>query len=758
MSPISIQTKNSIPVIIPAGRIDSTSGPELEKALGSILEQSKFLIIDLSNCKYLSSAGIRILLLSAKKMIARGGNLFLAGVLPEVFQVLEMGGLHQVFRLVDNSEAAMTEIDGIQSKSGGSQEWMNGAYSFHYHPSDEKREVSHIWGEAGIAGYDELDISIGFGSAADHPDEDIQAEGLFVTCGGCAGFIPDDKGRAPDFRIPKIPSHAGVFVKQAVSFSQKPAGRVSLSKPGAISVSLLAEGLRTLKQKLSSGRHDLCATVIADFNTETPSVMVCLFTDPESADLISKAGLHLIPGAGAVGAQSANLSGIRFILAEMPDASAGITLSDFLKNAFTFENILHVAVSPAEDQLTNPIAWLFISDGLADASGKRLVIETEPACQFEPHEAFLTRRLYTDSTRVSIKQIHGGYSAQAYQVTSFDQEGRKLRPTVLKIANRAMISRESDRCRRFAMPYILNNSAMVLGTEFFGDTGALRYNFVGIGGENAPLKWLTHYFKTWPPEQLEPLFDKIFLQILNPWYGQPIKETVYPFRDHDPRSTFFPKLCETASELLSVSPDEPFIHIEETGQKLVNPYWFLKYEFVKQRDTGMDYYTGICHGDLNMQNILLDEDMNVYLIDFSETKPRSVISDFARLEAVFMVDNAPLDNESDLDDYIRFISDFYGKVQFDARPLNNYRGAHHAEVTKNVSLTLKMRDYAFASVKGHPDCAPYCLALLEWVLPIVCYSSATLAHKRVSMIVSGLICTALLQTHPSECLHSRGHR
>ena len=100
MSPISIQTKNSIPVIIPAGRIDSTSGPELEKALGSILEQSKFLIIDLSNCKYLSSAGIRILLLSAKKMIARGGNLFLAGVLPEVFQVLEMGGLHQVLQMV----------------------------------------------------------------------------------------------------------------------------------------------------------------------------------------------------------------------------------------------------------------------------------------------------------------------------------------------------------------------------------------------------------------------------------------------------------------------------------------------------------------------------------------------------------------------------------------------------------------------------------------------------------------------------------
>jgi len=37
---------------------------------------------------------------------------------------------------------------------------------------------------------------------------------------------------------------------------------------------------------------------------------------------------------------------------------------------------------------------------------------------------------------------------------------------------------------------------------------------------------------------------------------------------------------------------------------------------------------------------LLDGEMNVYLIDFSETRPRSVVSDFARLEAIFMIEHA----------------------------------------------------------------------------------------------------------------------
>jgi hypothetical protein len=281
---------------------------------------------------------------------------------------------------------------------------------------------------------------------------------------------------------------------------------------------------------------------------------------------------------------------------------------------------------------------------------------------------------------------------------------------------------------------------MVLGTEFFGNTGALRYNFVGIGGEQTRLKWLTHYFHNWPLEQLEPLFDKIFLQILHPWYGQPIPDTIYPYRDHDPTFTFFPQLCETASDQLSISPDKQYFTVAETGQKLINPYWFLKYEFAKRRETVIDYYSSVCHGDLNMQNILLDEDMNVYLIDFSETKPRSVISDFARLEAIFMVDNAPLHDEKETEQYLKFICGFYDSVRLDAAPENRYEGDCPDQVSKNVALTLKMREYAFNTVSGNPDPVPYCIALLEWIIPIVCYSSASMEHKRLSMIVSALLC------------------
>jgi serine/threonine protein kinase len=351
----------------------------------------------------------------------------------------------------------------------------------------------------------------------------------------------------------------------------------------------------------------------------------------------------------------------------------------------------------------------------------------------------LARLLYTDSSRLHIDPLHGGYSAETFRVTSYDEEGRRMRPTVLKIARRELISRESERCQQFALPYIFNNCAVVLGAEHFGEMMALRYNFVGIGGESKQLKWMTHFYQESDIPLLESLFDKVFLQILHTWYGQPVKKTIFPFKDHDPTLTFFPHIFQTVSDLFSISSDEKLIRIPESDQPILNPYWFLKHEYPARREQGMEYLTGICHGDLNMQNILLDENMNIYLIDFSETKPRSVISDFARLEAIFMIDNAPVGTETDMKDYLQFIRQFYACDRLGKVPEAAYKGREGEKVKKNVALTMKMRQYAFDSAKGDPNAIPYFIALLEWVLPVVCYTSLPEHQKRLSMIVSSIL-------------------
>lgn len=738
MISIKYQSAQQIPVLVISGRFDAANCSEFDRALNPLLEEHRFFIIDFLKCNYLSSAGIRILLVSEKKLLSMGGGLFLCNLQSGIYQILEMAGLHKVFRLFESMQAAQDEIESIGSKAVESCDWKHGTFSFHFLPHENSRKPAQVWKKEGIAGYNELEVSIGTGSAAETPSESEQNSGFFITCCNCAGFIPNDMDLPPDFRIPLNPADAGIFIDQALSFGKETAGLVRLARPASMTVSQLADAIYPLKLKLERSHEDIMAIVFADFNPLKPSVSLCIVVDRLLVETLRRSGLHEIPGLLHAGEPGIRLWGARFVLEKMEDLHDEINLAKFLGKVFSIENVISIEFIHPGDPVVNPLSWVFASDGLADASEKRLGIETTGDFPFEPHQIFLTRRLYQDSARLEIKKLHGGYSAQAFQVASFDKEGRKLRPTVLKIASRALITRESERCRQHALPYILNNSAQVLGTEFFGDTGALRYNFVGIGGEGSQLKWLTDYYRNWPVERLEPLFDKIFLQILNPWYGQPIRETIYPYRDHDPTFTFFPRLAETAEELFYLSADEQYVLIEENGQKMINPYWFLKHEFARRRDTGIGYYTSICHGDLNMQNILLDEEMNVYLVDFSETRPRSLISDFARLEAIFMIEHVEMSNLDDIAEYVQFLTRFYSDIKFQAPPVKSYNGLEREKVKKNVAMTMKMREYAFNGVRNDPNPVPYCLALLEWVLPVVCYT-APVAGKRFSMIIAGLL-------------------
>lgn len=62
-----------------AGRLDTTTAPELEKAIEDLGDASE-LTLDFEDLEYLSSAGLRVLLMAHKKMKAVGGNFSLVHV------------------------------------------------------------------------------------------------------------------------------------------------------------------------------------------------------------------------------------------------------------------------------------------------------------------------------------------------------------------------------------------------------------------------------------------------------------------------------------------------------------------------------------------------------------------------------------------------------------------------------------------------------------------------------------------------------
>ena len=77
--------------------LDSSNAPEIQKAILAVLDQEKSIILDMSNCTYVSSAGLRVMLYSYKIAAAKGNKVYLVGVSDEIRDVMSMTGFEKFF-------------------------------------------------------------------------------------------------------------------------------------------------------------------------------------------------------------------------------------------------------------------------------------------------------------------------------------------------------------------------------------------------------------------------------------------------------------------------------------------------------------------------------------------------------------------------------------------------------------------------------------------------------------------------------------
>ena len=83
------------------GRIDALSAPEIQKVFHKlILEGGRVLLADLSGVHYISSAGLRIFIITQKELKKVGGEILFSGLTPQVLEVFKMSGFEKVFRIV----------------------------------------------------------------------------------------------------------------------------------------------------------------------------------------------------------------------------------------------------------------------------------------------------------------------------------------------------------------------------------------------------------------------------------------------------------------------------------------------------------------------------------------------------------------------------------------------------------------------------------------------------------------------------------
>lgn len=94
-------------IVAVEGRMDAVSAPEFDQRCEEwIASGETVFILDFGALEYISSAGLRSLLVLGKKLTARKGKVLIASLKDVVKEVFQISGFASIFTIVDTVETA----------------------------------------------------------------------------------------------------------------------------------------------------------------------------------------------------------------------------------------------------------------------------------------------------------------------------------------------------------------------------------------------------------------------------------------------------------------------------------------------------------------------------------------------------------------------------------------------------------------------------------------------------------------------------
>ncbi|MCE2482591.1 MAG: STAS domain-containing protein [Alphaproteobacteria bacterium] len=95
------------------GRIDGSSAAQFEEAIRTAIEDSdRAVIMDFEKLVYISSAGLRAILLTAKSLQSRDAKLVLCSLSEQIREVFEISGFDKVLAIHPTRAAALAALKG----------------------------------------------------------------------------------------------------------------------------------------------------------------------------------------------------------------------------------------------------------------------------------------------------------------------------------------------------------------------------------------------------------------------------------------------------------------------------------------------------------------------------------------------------------------------------------------------------------------------------------------------------------------------
>ncbi len=106
------EKKDEVLILRVGGRLDAVSSPQLEKKVMASIDEHACtkVLMSFDQVKYLSSAGMRLLLSVTKKLKSKEGSFVICCISDSVMEVIKMAGFDHILNIRSNEEEGLNEF------------------------------------------------------------------------------------------------------------------------------------------------------------------------------------------------------------------------------------------------------------------------------------------------------------------------------------------------------------------------------------------------------------------------------------------------------------------------------------------------------------------------------------------------------------------------------------------------------------------------------------------------------------------------
>jgi len=105
---ISVKTTNDVKVLAFEGRLDTQTSPDAERQLTRLIEEGGTkILVNLEKLDYISSAGLRVLLVVAKQLKTTDGELRICSLNEVVKEVFDISGFDRILTISTSESEAL---------------------------------------------------------------------------------------------------------------------------------------------------------------------------------------------------------------------------------------------------------------------------------------------------------------------------------------------------------------------------------------------------------------------------------------------------------------------------------------------------------------------------------------------------------------------------------------------------------------------------------------------------------------------------